>query len=85
MEEKSVLDFFIVCSRVLPYITDMVIDEDSKHILTNYKQVRWGGKATDSDHFTEYMDLKLQLVSEKPERKEIFDFKDKKSQAIFKI
>ena len=83
-EEKSVLDFFVVCSRVLPYITKMVIDEDRKHILTNYKQVRRGGKATDSDHFTQYMDLNLHFVSEKPERKEIFNFKDKKSQVIFK-
>ena len=72
-------DFF-----VLPYVSKMVIDEDRRHILTNYKNARKGGKATDSDHFTEYMDVNLQLVSEKPERKEIFNFKDKKSQAIFK-
>ena len=37
VEERSVLDFFLVCSRVLPFVTKMVIDEDRKHILTNYK------------------------------------------------
>ena len=52
--EKSVLDFFVVCSRVLPHITKMVIDEKRKHILTNYRNVRKGVKAIDSDHFTEY-------------------------------
>ena len=83
IEEKSALDFFIVCSPVLPYITKMVIDVDKKHILTNYSQAKQGGKATDSDHFTEYMDLNLQLVSSKPERKEIYNFKDTKSQETF--
>ena len=71
-EERSVLYFFIVCSRVLPYITRMVIDVSRKHNLTNYKQAKHGYKATDSDHLTEYMDLNLQLVSSK----EIFNFKD---------
>ena len=42
----------------------------------NYKSARGGGKATNSDHFTEYMDLDLQFVSEKPERVEFFDFKN---------
>ena len=42
--EKSVLDFFVVCSRVLPFVTKMVIDESKKYILTNYEQVRKGGK-----------------------------------------
>ena len=51
--EESVLDFFVVCHRVLPYVTKMVIDERKEHILTNYQRARCGGKATDSDHFTE--------------------------------
>ena len=36
--EKSVLDFFVVCSRVLPFVTKMVIDERKQHILTNYSR-----------------------------------------------
>ena len=62
-EEKSVLDFFVVCSRVLPYITKMIIDEKKQHILTNYKNVKRGSKATDTDHFTQQLDLKLELIS----------------------
>ena len=57
----------------------MVIDEERKYTLTNYKRVKKGTKATDSDHLTQYMDLKLQIVSEKPIRKEIFNFKNGKS------
>ena len=62
----------------------MVIDEKKDHILTNYTQARKGCKAVDSDHFTEYLDINLQLISEKPDRKEIFNFKDTQSQLKFK-
>ena len=57
--EKSVLDFFVVCHLVLPHVTRMVVDEEKKFILTNYEQVRKGGKAADTDHATEFIDLDL--------------------------
>ena len=81
--EESVLDFFLVCHRVLPYVSKMVIDESKEHILTNYQSARYGGSAKDSDHFTQYMDINLKIISEKPERIEFFNFKDEKSQQIF--
>ena len=81
--EESVLDFFLVCHRVLPYVSNMVIDESKEHILTNYQSARYGGSAKDSDHFTQYMDINLKIISEKPERIEFFNFKDEKSQQIF--
>ena len=83
-EEKSVLDFFIVCTRVLPYVTKMVIDEKRKYILTNYKPARKGEKAINSDHFTEYLDIDLKIKPTKPVRKEIFNFQCRESQDTFK-
>ena len=74
----------MVCDRVLPFVKKMVIDESKQYILTNYQQAKCGGKAKDSDHFTEYMDIDLNFVSEKPERIEIFNFKDEKSQLNFR-
>ena len=62
----------------------MVIDDHKNHILTNYQSVKKLGKATDTDHFTEYMDINLEFISEKPERVELFNFKDKDSQVVFK-
>ena len=62
----------------------MVIYEGKKHILTNYQQVKNGGKATDSDHMTEYMDVKLEVTSEKPKRQEVFNFKDSEAQEKFR-
>ena len=61
----------------------MVIDEKKEYILTNYQSAKGGGKAINSDHFTEYLDLDLQFVSEKPERVEFFDFKNVDSQKEF--
>ena len=53
--EESILDFFVVCSLVQPYLTKMVIDDKKEHILTNYQNVKNVGKATDSDHYTLYI------------------------------
>ena len=82
--EESVLDFFIVCDRILPYVKRMVIDEEKAHVLTNYRKVKKAGKATDSDHLTEYMDVALEIITEKPKRIEIWNLKNKKCQEMFK-
>ena len=82
--EESVLDFFVVCHLVLPHISKMVIDEEGKHILTNYQQVQNGGKAANSDHATQYIDIDLKVITEKPKRNEIWNFKCKDSQSNFK-
>ena len=62
----------------------MVIDEDKKFILTNYTQVKKGGKAVDSDHYTQYMDVNLQYNPVKPVREFFLHYKNKKSQMKFK-
>ena len=65
--EESVLDFFVVCDRVLPYVTKMEIDENKKYVLTNYEPARKGGKASDTDHATQIMDVNLTVMTEKPD------------------
>lgn len=82
--EESILDFFIVCESVLPFVTKMVVDEENKHILTNYKAIKTKGKTVYSDHAVQYMDLALKVFLEKPKRVEVLNFKDKKAQTIFK-
>ena len=54
------------------------------YILTNYKQARKSGKAADSDHATQILDVDLNLLAEKTVRREIFNFKDSEAQAAFK-
>ena len=82
--EESILDFFVVCNLVLPHITKMVVDEDNKFVLTNYKHVKKDGKATNSDHATEYMDVNLKILGEKPKRKIMWNFKNTSGQEKFK-
>ena len=62
----------------------MVIDESKKYVLTNYEQVCKGGTAHDTDHATEIMDINLSVLTEKPERREVLNFKDKEAQQLFK-
>ena len=62
----------------------MVVDEDSKYVLTNYRQVKKDGKATNSDHATEYMDVNLKILTEKPKRKLMWNFKNASAQDKFK-
>ena len=42
------------------------------------------GKAVDSDHYTQYLDMNIDVIKEKPEKQEVFNFKNKKSQEVFK-
>ena len=81
--EESVIDFFVVCNRILPFIKKMVIDNDKKFVLSNYGKVKKGGKATDSDHYTQFMDVELEIQNVKPERIEIYDFKKRENQEKF--
>ena len=82
--EESILDFFIVCNKVLPFVTKMIIDEKKKFVLTNYKQYAKTSKAVDSDHMTEFMDLDIDIEPVKQERVEMFNFKEEASKNVFK-
>ena len=82
--EESILDFFVVCSKVLPFVTKMVIDESKKFVLTNYRKVGKTGKSVDSDHFTEYLDLDIEIEKVRTERVEILNFKEEESKLKFK-
>ena len=82
--EKSILDVFVTCHRILPYITKMTVDENRKLALTNFNQVRNGGKVIESDHNVEILEVNLQFSNLKPERIEIFQFKNRNSQLEFK-
>ena len=35
-KEKSVLDFYLVCDRVLPFVTRMLVDEKKQYVLSSY-------------------------------------------------
>ena len=70
--ERSILDFIIVCSQLLPYVKKIVIDEDKAYSLTNYSKRR----IVNSDHNSLIMNLNLQASKQRKERKIIFNFRD---------
>ena len=49
-KEKSVIDVFLVCEKVLPFVRKMLIDENRDNPLTNFHGINKNQKTTESDH-----------------------------------
>ena len=78
------IDFFVVCERVLPYVTEMKIDNDNQHRITNFYNIKKGNKTTNADHIPMWITVDLKVAPEKPEKIEIINFKDTEAQKQFK-
>ena len=79
--ERGVLDFFIVCDRMLPYVTKMLIDEKGEHALTKYK----GKQIVKADHHSLILEMNLTFhMNLKHEQREIFNLKNPICQKQFK-
>ena len=46
LNEKSILDLFIVCDCILPFVTKMNVDVNGENQLTNFKGISHREKAT---------------------------------------
>ena len=77
-EEKSILDYFLVCRRFYTIVKSMVIDEERKYALTKYSG-RTGHKTMkESDHNTLMIEIDINWktkIHEPENRLEIFNFK----------
>ena len=82
--ETSSIDFYVVCERVLAFVSEMLIDSDKKHIATNFTKVKKGGQATDTDHYTQILKVKLEICPNPQKRHEILNFKNTQCQETFK-
>ena len=69
--EKSTIDFFVVCQRVLPFVKYMEIDNGKNHMLTNYIHTIGEGKTVNSDHLPLKMNVDLQAFPCKKEKKNV--------------
>ena len=84
--ETSVLDFFILCRRLFEMLSKMTIDEERNMVLTKYSTRKGVPKITESDHNPMWCEFDIQWSSfVKKDKKEVFNFKDKDSQAMFKM
>ena len=66
--QKSVIDFFVVCKRLLPHLKDMIVDEEKKYILTNYMGSKSKKKAVDTDHMTTILKMSLKVTPQRPQK-----------------
>ena len=73
----------IACNKILPCITKMKIDEKREKTLSHFSAGKTVGRVVETDHNPLYLELKLEFSPAKPERIEIFQFKNKTSQAEF--
>ena len=71
---------FVICDKIIPYATRMVIDERRE----NYSSVRKIGRVIESDHNSLFLHLNLLFEKIKEERLEVFQFRNKESQQVFK-
>ena len=81
--EESILDFFVVCEKMLCFIERMIIDEEKRFVLSNYKKVKGIASKKDSDHFTTILEMNINYTVKKPERIEMFNFKNAQCQEKF--
>ena len=80
-EEKSILDYFIVCKRFYSMVKSMVVDEDRAFALTKYSGRTGIKNVKESDHNTLIMELNINwknVYDEPADRIEIYNFKNKK-------
>ena len=83
-EEKSILDFFIICDKLLPYVKKMVIDENKEFILTSYQKKNGQTVVKESDHMTLLLDCSINFYQKTEPRQENFNFRNKERLLSFK-
>ena len=80
--EKGILDFFLVCDKILPLVTRMVIDEKGENALCKYR----AGNVVKADHHMLKIEINIMFHMKKDhERNEMFNLKDKVCQQQFKL
>ena len=81
--EQSVIDFFVVCSRVIQFVEKMQIDEDRNYSLTNYNMKKGQSRPVETDHNPLILDLNISFLKPTKQRMEIYNLKNLKCQEVF--
>ena len=84
-QEESIIDFLIVSDDLVDDVKEMVIDEKKEHALAVVRRKNGIVKVTTSDHNTILTTFRLEWSnSDRKERVEVFNMKNKECQQIFK-
>ena len=66
-----------------PFLQKMKVDEDKEYGLLNLAQFKRNCRVIETDHNGLVLDMNLQVEKNKPERKELFNFRNKLCQEAF--
>ena len=84
-EERSILDFVLVCEGLLVYFNSMVIDESRNLALTKFATSAGNRIKKVSDHNVIHAVFNLKATRNlRKQRREIFDFKNTEAQTAFR-
>ena len=76
-KEQSILDYILVCRNLFTNFTSMWIDEERYCPLTNYSSRTETKVASDHNLLSAEFNIKYKKKLYRPQRREIFNFKDK--------
>ena len=82
-KEESILDFIIVCDKLLPFVNKLVIDEEKIYSLMRYSSKT--KQPIKSDHNSLILKLKLLLKNNPTPRTTRFKFKDSLAMKRFNV
>ena len=84
-EEKSVLDYFVVCQDLYKSVSKMFVDEERKYVLTKFFKCKKQTITTESDHNVLVLYLDIKFSSKTPvNRSEIYALRNPESLQVFK-
>ena len=83
LDEKSVLDVFVVCERTIPFVSKMKVVEAREYPLTNFHGLKNGQKITESDHNGVELHMQISAPVIKSQRMTLFNFRQSEGQAMF--
>ena len=72
--ENSIIDLFLVCNIIMPFVVKMLVDEDGEHQLLNFNGIKHDQKVTESDHSKVELILNIQFQQAKPTRNEEYNY-----------
>ena len=81
--EKAILDFFVMNEKMRCFLTKVIIDENREYCLSNFSQVKKNRRVIETDHNLMFADLDISVPKRKPERVELFNFRNEECQKIF--
>ena len=82
--EQFVIDFFLVCDRILPSVRRMLVDEKKQHALSSFYSKKGVQYKKDSGHNPLVLGLEIMVSTKKRVRIKYFNFKNSDCQAKFK-